>query len=302
MNRDRPSIPNELRDLMAEIGPQWSPAAHVRLMLEKFSEVHRNAPEQPIQIKTDISYGGHPRQQFDVYLPEDGRRDRAALLFVHGGAFLDGHRNRTDQIYGNVLRYFAANGVVGINIGYRLADDIKYPGATEDIGMVVAWVHQHAADIGIDRNRIFLMGHSAGAAHTGSYAYDKRCQPAAGPGLAGHLVVSGRVRAETLPENPNARKVVAYYGTDDPAALTEMSPVTHVGPDSVATFIAWAEFENPLIDMHCTELAFRLAQAKRRSPPVMWLRGHNHTSAIAHINTAEDPLGRAMLDFIDRPR
>jgi acetyl esterase/lipase len=302
MNRSRPSIPNELRDLMAEIGPQWSPAAHVKLMLEKFSAVHRAAPERPIQVKTDISYGAHPRQQFDIYLPDDRRRDRAAILFVHGGAFLDGHRNRTDQIYANVLRYFAVNGVVGINIGYRLADDTRYPGATDDVGAVVAWARQHAADIGIDRSRIFLMGHSAGAAHTGSYAYDKRRQPAAGPGLAGHIVVSGRVRAETLPENPNARKVVAYYGTDDASALTEMSPVTHVGADSVATFIAWSEFENPLIDMHCTELAFRLAQAKRRSPPLMWLRGHNHTSAIAHINTAEDVLGRAMLDFIDRPR
>jgi hypothetical protein len=34
----------------------------------------------------------------------------------------------------------------------------------------------------------------------------------------------------------------------------------------------------------------------------MWLRGHNHTSIIGHINTAEDLLGRAMLDFIAGPR
>jgi hypothetical protein len=60
-----------------------------------------------------------------------------------------------------------------------------------------------------------------------------------------------------------------------------------VGANAVPTFIAWAEFENPLIDVHCAELAFRLAQAKRRSPPLLWLRGHNHTSAIGHINTDE---------------
>jgi acetyl esterase len=84
--------------------------------------------------------------------------------------------------------------------------------------------------------------------------------------------------------------------------LADVSPVAQVDASSVPTFIAWAEFENPLIDMHCAELAFRLAQAKRRSPPLMWLRGHNHTSTIAHINTAEDLLGRAMLDFIADPR
>jgi acetyl esterase/lipase len=302
MQRNRPSLPTELRELMAEVGPQWSPGAHVKLMLEKFSELHRSAADQPVRIRTDISYGSHPRQQFDVYMPEQGGHGRPALLFVHGGAFLDGHRNRTDQIYANVLRYFAAHGVIGINIGYRLADDTRYPGATDDIATVVAWTHREAADLGVDPNRIFLMGHSAGAAHSGSYAYDRRRQPAEGPGLAGHLVISGRVRAETLPENPNARKVVAYYGTDDPAALAELSPVAHVGPDSVPTFIAWSEFENPLIDVHCSELAFRLAQAKRRSPPLLWLPEHNHTSTIAHINTADDRLGQAMLDFIDRPR
>jgi acetyl esterase/lipase len=302
MDQTRPSIPNELHALMAEIGPQWSPAKHVKLMLDKFSELHKMAPTEGIDIKADIAYGAHPRQRIDLYLPANSNRGRPAVLFVHGGAFLDGHRNRTSEIYANVLRYFARHGIVGINIGYRLADDTPYPGATEDVAAVVAWTREHADEIGVDRNRIFLMGHSAGAAHTGSFAYDKRRHPAAGPGLAGHLVISGRVRAETRPENPNAHKVVSYYGTDDPEALADVSPVSHVDEHSVPTFIAWSEFENPLIGLHCAELAFRLAQAKRRSPPLLWLRGHNHTSSIAHINTAEDELGRAMLDFIDAPR
>ncbi|MET4290540.1 acetyl esterase [Bradyrhizobium sp. LB8.2] len=302
MDHKRPGIPSELRALMAEIGPLWSPAKHVKLMLDKFSEIHRTAQTENVDVRAEIAYGTHPRQRFDVYLPAGPSGGRAAVLFVHGGAFLDGHRNRTDEINANVLRYFARNGVVGINIGYRLADDTRYPGATDDIASVVGWAHEHGAEIGIDGNRIFLMGHSAGAAHTGSYAYDRRRQPAAGPGLAGHLVVSGRVRAETRPENPNAHKVVSYYGTDSPDFLTDVSPVCHIDERSVSTFVAWAEFENPLIDVHCAELCFRLAQAKRRSPPSMWLRGHNHTSSIGHINTAEDELGVAMLDFIANPR
>jgi acetyl esterase/lipase len=302
MDPTRPRIPDELRKLMAEIGPQWAPSKHVNLMLDRFSELHRTATTDRIEVRTDIAYGTHPRQMFDVYSPASPDRRRAALLFVHGGAFLDGNRNRTDQIYSNVVKYFVRHGIVGINIGYRLADDTPYPGATEDIATVVAWAHQHAGEIGVDRNRIFLMGHSAGAAHSGSYAYDKRRHPKTGPGLAGHLVVSGRVRAETRPENPNAHKVVSYYGTDDPNMLADVSPLTHVDASSVSTFVAWSEFENPLIDVHCSELVFRLSEAKRRSPPLLWLGGHNHTSTIAHINTAEDTLGLAMLDFIRDPR
>jgi acetyl esterase/lipase len=302
MDPTRPQIPDELRKLMAEIGPQWAPSKHVKLMLDRFSELHRSATSDGVAVKSDIAYGTHPRQMFDVYSPGGKNHRRAAVLFVHGGAFLDGNRNRTDQIYSNVLKYFARHGVVGINIGYRLADDTPYPGATEDIAVVVAWAHQNTDELGVDRNRIFLMGHSAGAAHSGSYAYDKRGRSEAGPGLAGHLVISGRVRAETRPENPNAHKVISYYGTDDPNVLANVSPLTHVDASSVPTFVAWSEFENPLIDVHCSELVFRLGEAKRRSPPLLWLAGHNHTSTIAHINTAEDTLGLAMLDFIRNPR
>jgi acetyl esterase len=304
MSSKFPEIPDALRALMAELGPRWgtNPAAHVKLMVDQFSEVLRHAPKEGVTVRRSIPYGSHPRQYFDLFTPDDESTSRAALIFVHGGAFLDGHPNRTEEIYSNVLHYFARNGIVGVNIGYRLAGDAKYPAASDDIASVIKWVQEHADEIGVDPSRIFLMGHSAGAAHAGSYAYDKRLQPAAGPGIAGFIVVSGRVRAETLPENPNAHKVAAYYGTSDAARLDDISPVSHVAADSVPTFVAWGEFENPLIDLHCSELVYRLAAAKRRSPPMFWLRGHNHTSTVGHINTAEDDLGRVLLDFIANPR
>ncbi|HEX2553215.1 MAG TPA: alpha/beta hydrolase [Microvirga sp.] len=296
-----PEIPEDLRALMAEIGPRWSRdvPGHVRLMVERFTPVLATAPKAGIEVREGIAYGDHPRQAFDVFLPGAGSA-RPAVLFVHGGAFVDGHRNRSAEIYSNVLYCLARHGIVGVNIGYRLAADAPYPEASRDVGAVVAWVRAHAAELGIDRSRIFLMGHSAGAAHVGTYAYDRRHHPAEGPGLAGVVIVSGRVRADASPENPNARKVEAYYGSD-PGPYEDVSPVAHAGPDSPPTFVAWSEFENPLLDVYCAELVYRLAAAKRRAPPSLWLRGHNHTSAIAHLNTADTALERALVDFIRRP-
>src|SRR3546814_12802711 len=89
----------------------------------------------------------------------------------------------------------------------------------------------------------------SGAAHAGTYAYDSRFRSAADEPLAGLVIVSGRVRADSLRENPNARKVEAYYGTDT-SRYDDYSPVSHVTPDSVPTFVAWAEYENPLIDVY----------------------------------------------------
>ena len=118
----------------------------------------------------------------------------------------------------------------------------------------VAWTRANIAKFGGDPERIFLFGHSAGAAHAAGYAYDKHQHPDGGPGIAGLIVVSGRVRADNSSRNPNARKVEAYYGTDS-GRYDELSPVSLVDATSVRTMVAFAEFENPLIDAYCLELA-----------------------------------------------
>ena len=298
-----PDIPGELRELMARIGPTWreNVTGNVELMINRFSEILKSSPRSGVEVHKDIRYGDHPRQAFDVFVPDKAASMTPVVLFVHGGAFVSGHRNRTEQIYSNVLYYLARRGIAGVNVGYRLANDVKYPGATEDIAAVVQWIYDKAVDHGVDQKRIFLMCHSAGAAHAGSYAYDPRFRSAAGNLLAGMIVVSGRVRADNLPENPNARKVELYYG-DDAATLDAVSPVNFIDRESVPTFVAWAEFENPLIDVYCAELVYRLAHAKRRAPPSMWLAGHNHTSSIGQIGTSDDALGKAIVDFVYNPR
>jgi acetyl esterase/lipase len=300
----RPAIPEDLLRLMAEMGPRWGkddlPSVSVRRMTEEFSKLHAAYPDDDVEVRHDIAYGDHERQKLDIFLPKTAGTGRPLVIFVHGGAFVEGHRNRTEQIYSNVTRFFARAGIPAINMGYRMAPETTYPGASLDIGTVVAWAHENAMGLGSDPGKIFLMGHSAGGAHAGSYALDKRLHPASGHGLRGLVIVSGRMRAEASDENPNARKVEAYYGADS-AAMEDASPVNHVAADSLPTFIAIAQFENPLIDLHCMELAHRLAQAKRRAPPLIWLRGHNHTSGIAHLGTAEETLGRAILDFIADP-
>jgi acetyl esterase/lipase len=283
---------------MAELGPVWARdvSGNVQRMVEAFSSVLVSAPKVGVELTADLHYGTRPRQVLDVYRPQ-GATDTPCVVFVHGGAFVDGDRNRTLEVYANVSYYLARHGVIGVNMEYRLAPEARYPAGSNDVATAVAWCRANVARFGGNPMRIFLMGHSAGAAHAASYAYDPALHPASGPGIAGLIVVSGRVRAETWPGNPNAAKVQAYYG-GDPTLLEQRSAVSHVGPHSVPTMIAIAEFENPFLDVHCAELFYRLAKAKGRAPRFLRLAAHNHTSIIAHLNTADERLGREILTFI----
>ena len=297
-----PAIPDALRRQMAELGRKWGEdiPGHVRAMMQSFSALLADSPKEGVEVSRGLAYASHPRQQLDVFRG-GARAALPVVIFVHGGAFVDGHRDRTPEVYSNVLYYFARNGLVGVNMEYRLAPEHRYPSGSQDVALAVDWARRNIREHGGDPERIFLIGHSAGAAHAGSYAYDRRLQPPSGPGIAGLVVLSGRVRAEAHAENPNARKVEAYYGPD-PAVHEDCSAVTHVSADSVATMIGIGEYENPLLDVHCAELCHRLAAAKRRAPRFVWLAGHNHSSVIAHFNTAEDRLGREILEFIQLGR
>jgi len=297
MAKTPPQIPQSLREMMLELGPKWGTSirAFTKLQSEAFSEILVDAPKEGVAIR-EIAYGSHPRQVLDVFTPH-GAAAAPVVLFVHGGAFVEGNKDRTAEIYANVGWYFARNGVVAINMEYRLAPEFKYPSGVEDVAAAVAWTRANIARFGGDPERIFIFGHSAGAAHAGCYAYDRRFHPGGHAGAAGLIVVSGRVRIDNLPQNPNAKNVEAYFGTDT-ALMEQGSVVTHVRADSMPTMIGIAEFENPQLDIYCLELAHRLAQAKGRAPRVLWLAGHNHNSSIAHMNTADELLGSAILEFM----
>lgn len=284
---------------MADIGPVWGTniLGHMTVMLQQFSELVSDSPKEGTVIKS-IGYGDHPRQVFDVYQPlVMSARPAPIVMFVHGGGFVDGDKDCTSEVYSNVLWYFARHGIVGVNVEFRLAPEFKYPSGTQDIAAAIAKVRSCAELWGGDSERIYLMGHSAGATHAAHYAGDRRFHPEEGSGLAGLVIVSGRVRVENGPENPNASRIEAYYGTNT-QTMIEGSPVTHITASDTPVMIAVAEYENPLIDLHCAEMFHGLTLANRRAPRFIWMAGHNHASIIAHFNTAEDTLGRQILDFI----
>lgn len=299
MTASHAALDDASRRLMMDLGPVWGQDIwkHRDLVLSAYGPALERAPKAGVTVTRDIAYGAHARQILDLFVPV-GVTNAPVVVFVHGGAFMRGDKRVSSEVYDNVLYWFARQGIIGVNIEYRLAPKSPWPGGADDLALAIAWARANAARHGGDPDSIFAIGHSAGGTHVGTYAYDPKAGYF-GRGLKGIVLLSSRSRIDTSPENPTAAGVRAYFG-DDQSTYEARSPLMHAAESSLPVMIAIAEFENTLLDLYGLELAYRIAVARRRAPRFVRLAGHNHTSLVAHFNTVEDTLGREIMEFTRR--
>ncbi len=223
-------------------------------------------------------------------------------MFIHGGAYVRGDRNINNEVYANVATYFVRQGMVGVNATYRLAPSAQWPAAAEDVGALVKWLQANGSTYGGDGQRIYLVGHSAGATHVATYAYLNSLQPTKGPGIAGMVLMSGRYLIDPQADDPNLANVQAYFGANT-ALYAARSPINHVkNASAIPTFIVVAEYDNPDIDTQGALLFTALCERDRACPRFKRMEHHNHLSETYQFNTADDALGREIIEFIRRGR
>ena len=122
----------------------------------------------------DQAYGPLPRQRFDLYSPA-ASVPRPPLgfplvVFFYGGSWNSGER----ADYRFVGQALAARGMVVMAADYRLYPEVRYPDFLSDCALAAAHALDHAAALGADPKRVFVMGHSAGAYNAAMMALDPR--------------------------------------------------------------------------------------------------------------------------------
>ena len=90
---------------------------------------------------------------------KEGSTARSAAVYVHGGGMI---LMGIDEMDADLSRYVAQSGVPILSLDYRLAPENPRPQA-EDALDGYQWLVSHAAEFGIDPERIALMGDSGGA-------------------------------------------------------------------------------------------------------------------------------------------
>jgi acetyl esterase len=297
------SMPPHVAQRLAEVGPGWGKniAGNIEKTLEVYSPLLAVAPKTGIAVQRDVAYGPDPRHRLDLYRAE-GLQNAPVLVFLHGGAYVRGDRNINSEVYGNVPVYFARHGMLGVNATYRLAPAAQWPEAARDVGAIVQWLRENAAKHGGDPARIYLMGHSAGATHVATYAYLKNLQPPQGSGIDGMILMSGRYHFAPNPDDPNLKNFQAYFGADV-SQYAARSPLSHVkGAAPIPTFLVISEYDNPDLDTQGALLLGALCERDRACPRFTRMEKHNHLSMVYQFNTADEAMGREVLEFIRRSR
>lgn len=88
------------------------------------------------------------------------QRETAPVYFdMHGGGFVGGNCEDVD-LWCNLVRQQLDVHVVSIN--YRKAPDHPWPAGADDAFDVVSWFYEHAAEYGLDTDKMAIGGHSAG--------------------------------------------------------------------------------------------------------------------------------------------
>jgi acetyl esterase/lipase len=173
-----------------------------------------------LTITHDVAYGALPRQKLDIYRPA-GAAFAPVVVFFYGGGWNSGNKS----MYPFVAATLARQGNVVVVPDYRLYPEVRFPAFLQDCAKAVAWIQAHLPEIGGDPQRVFLMGHSAGAYNAAMLALNPAYLQAAGTSrdkIAGVIGLAGPY--DFLPiTGADVKPIFATVG-DGP----ESQPITYV--------------------------------------------------------------------------
>ena len=190
------------------------------------------------RVVRDLCYGNPdqgPRNMLDLYLPVDVSGKTPVILAIHGGGLTTGSK----EMFSPKAKELAEKGYAVAAMSYRLKPDHYLPAQIYDAKAAVRWLRAHAAEYGIDGDKIGVIGGSAGAtiaAAIGTSADVKELEGRVGahPGIPTKVqavvALAGVYRqfpwmVGRRPSEPDAKELavkcapITYVSQDDPPFL-----------------------------------------------------------------------------------
>lgn len=274
----RADLPPDVAKAVAAMGHK-NDAAATRKIFDPLQ------PKDPVAVaglkaERDIAYGSDPLQKLDVIWDGKTTGNRPILVFVHGGGFTGGDKHMSGQFtYDNVMTWANQQGMIGVEINYRLAPKNQYPDAAYDTRDALAYVAKNARQWGGDPNRIFLWGHSAGASLVGIYVSHPEFHYKPGGGIIGAVMTSGGYEARPS----------AFFG-NDPAKVKAASSVNGLKATKIPLFFTRAEWDPETPQIAQGEMIHKVLTEAGHEHMFHVMATHNHMSQVYSVGTSEHQL------------
>jgi acetyl esterase/lipase len=193
-----------------------------------------------LSIEKDVVFGkgGDIDLHLDIYRPPSGTEKRMATIHLHGGGFTGGSKNTLTER----VPPYATRGYVALAVQYRLAGQAKWPAQIEDVKAAIRWARANAKSLGVDPDKIAVVGHSAGG-HLALFAAGTGNRPefegkGGTPGVSTQVAACSAYypAAEVRPRADGTPHTLLAAGSDD-AAHRAASPLTYVAAGYPPTVI-----------------------------------------------------------------
>ena len=243
-----------------------------------------------LRSEQDYYYGPSAAETLDFF---PAHRNRAPLLvFVHGGYW----RSLDKSDFSFVAPAFIAAGISVAVVNYGLAPKTDLAEMVRQMLRAGTWLHRHAADLGIDPERIHVAGHSAGAHLAAMMATAD--WPAWSPGLPVRLVksvvgISGLFDIVPVARAPFLRDDL---GLDDESAA-RVSPANYRPPETIPVLAAVGELESEEFHRQSRDLAAAWDNCPVR---LMNLPGRHHLAAVEALADPGHDLFHATVKLVTR--
>lgn len=111
-----------------------------------------------VLVEKDIIYTSDGLM-LDVYYPDQDKFYSPVIIFLHGGGWKNGFKERFNEDYFDLIR----SGYTVVSIQYSSSENFKYPKHLEDITSAINWIEENRENYLLDFQNINLLGTSSGA-------------------------------------------------------------------------------------------------------------------------------------------
>lgn len=196
----------------------------------------------------------------DIYIPANAKANIPLVIWVHGGAWMLNDKYADMSYMKKTIAAILNNGFALASIDYRYSTEAVFPAQVQDCNQALEFLYQNASKYGYNKNKIALIGFSAGG-HLASLL------------ALSHNNHIPSFYAPTTKKSFKISAVVDFYGPADFLAMLKPQEET-TSKDAVSTLLGASPVDRPDL----AKIASPATYIDKNDPPFLIIHGEKDAS------------------------